>query len=90
MSTTNGLNNQIRDIITTNFPLARAQPDLHDDSPLLESGIIDSMGILDLVMVVEEQFNIILNDEDLVPENFASIASLATFVQSKQSHAVKH
>jgi acyl carrier protein len=81
----NGLNNQIREIITAQFPLARAHPALHDDSSLLESGIIDSMGILDLVMVVEEQFSIVLEDDDLIPANFESIANLAAFVQSKRA-----
>jgi len=58
---------------------------LRDDSSLIEQGIIDSTGILELVAFLEEHFGITVGDEDLVPENLDSINSLATFVERQMS-----
>ncbi|PKO13685.1 MAG: acyl carrier protein [Chloroflexi bacterium HGW-Chloroflexi-10] len=59
---------------------AQIQPD--DD--LLSEGIIDSLGILQLVGFIEEEFNIQIADEDVVLENFQSVAALNQFLTSKQ------
>ncbi len=53
------------------------------DDPLLKGGLIDSMGILELVTFVEKEFGIVVSDEDLLPENFGSIRSLTEFVHNK-------
>ena len=63
--------------------MARKQSIIEDDSPLLDSGIIDSLGVLDLVSFIEKEFKITIADEDLMAENFESIASMAAFVQIK-------
>ena len=74
---------RIRQFIIKQFPLARKQSIIEDDSPLLDSGIIDSLGVLDLVSFIEKEFKITISDEDLLAENFESIASMTAFVQSK-------
>ena len=73
---------RIRAFIREKFPLARKQ-ELHDAANLLESGILDSLGILDVVAFVEGEFAISISDDELVPENFQSIRHLTAFVQSK-------
>lgn len=80
--TTNHLNERIRNFIVEKFPLARKRGINFQDN-LLESGILDSLGILDLVAFVEQNFGIVLTDEELVPEHFQSIDRLATFIQTK-------
>jgi len=50
---------------------------------LLSEGIIDSLGILQLVGFIEEEFNIVIADEDVVLENFQSIAALNEFLNTK-------
>ncbi len=50
---------------------------------LLELGIIDSTGAMDLVMYLESEFGISIADEELVPENLDSIERIATFVSRK-------
>jgi len=50
---------------------------------LLGSGIIDSTGVLDLVMFLEKTFGIEVLDEDMVPENLDSISNIARFVERK-------
>jgi acyl carrier protein len=78
----NDLNDSIRNFLLEKFPLARKRGVRFDDN-LLESGIIDSLGILDLVNFLEQNLGITLSDEELVPENFLTIERLSAFVQSK-------
>ena len=56
---------------------------LADDASLLEEGIMDSTGVLDLVMFIEETFGIRVKDEELVPENLDSVNKLVAFVERK-------
>ena len=56
-----------------------------NDASFLEEGIVDSMGIMELVMFVEESFGITVDDEDLVPDNFDSVSRLAAYVGRKSS-----
>ena len=56
-----------------------------DDDSFLEMGIVDSTGVLELVMYLEEHFNITVDDDELVPENLDSINSLVAFVNRKLS-----
>jgi len=74
---------RIRSFIIKQFPLARKQPALENESSLLESGIIDSLGVLDLVSFIEKEFKITITEEDLLADNFESIAKMTAFVQSK-------
>jgi acyl carrier protein len=80
--TGNHLNAQVRQFILDKFPLARKQQ-LKDSDPLLESGILDSLGVLDLVAFIEKEFSVSMTDEELVPENFRTIDHLVAFIQGK-------
>jgi len=73
----------LRRFVLEHFPTAR-QTNLPDDAPLLESGIVDSLGILELVTFVTETFGVTVSDEDLQPENFSSIRQLAAFVERRR------
>ena len=81
----NHLNAQIRKFILDKFPLAQKQQ-IKDSDPLLESGVLDSLGVLDLVSFVEQEFSVHVTDEELVPENFQTIDRIAAFVESKSSN----
>lgn len=82
MTTNNQLNERIKDFLIEKFPLARKRGITFQDD-LLESGILDSLGILDLVAFVEQNFGIVLSDDELLPENFQTIERLSAFVVSK-------
>ena len=56
-----------------------------DEESLLDAGVVDSTGILQLQLFVEEAFGIEVRDEDVVPENFDSVASLVAYVERKRS-----
>lgn len=76
------VNTQIKNFVLQQFPLARTK-NISEADPLLESGILDSLGILEVVTFLENAFHMTLSDEELVPENFHSIESIAAFVQQK-------
>ncbi|MCG6155286.1 acyl carrier protein [Rubinisphaera margarita] len=78
------LNESIRDFIYKQFPLAQEQQ-LGETDPLLQNGVIDSLGTLDVVAFLEEEFHIVIDDDDLVAEHFESISTIANLVASKRS-----
>lgn len=65
--------------------LAEEREAFAPDENLLAQGIIDSMGILDLATFLETRFGIETTEDDLIPENFQSIATLTALVQRKQA-----
>ena len=73
-----------RTFIQAHFPVVKKRG-LSDDYSLLTSGIIDSLGVLDVVSFMESEFNVNVADEELIPENFQSIDNMAAFVERKQS-----
>lgn len=74
----------IRSFILQKFPAARKRS-IGDDTPLLESSIIDSLGILDVVSFLEQTFNITVSDDELIPENFADINRMTAFAEKKRN-----
>jgi acyl carrier protein len=75
---------EIRGFVRRRFPLA-VTAGVTDEDSLLDSGIIDSLGILDLVAFLEKTYGIRIGDEELNPGNFDSIASVARFVAAKKA-----
>ena len=68
-----------------NFIMENFMPEkeLADGDPLLENGIIDSTGILDIVSFLETTYGFIVEDEDLIPDNLNSIEKITAFIQKK-------
>jgi acyl carrier protein len=58
--------------------------DFADDDSFLRRGLIDSTGMMELVAFLEEQFQLSLQDGELVPENLDSLARVTAFVERKQ------
>ena len=54
------------------------------DTPLLESGILDSLSVLKLVLFLEEQFGIVVAPEDLIPENFETVDAICAYLRALQ------
>lgn len=53
---------------------------LNDQYPLIESGIIDSMGVMTLLAFLEDKFSIQIPGDELIPENFATISTITILV----------
>jgi len=70
---------KIQAFMIENF-LFGEETDLKDDTSFLEEGIIDSTGVLELIEYLEEEFDIQIDDEDLIPENLDSLNNLEKFI----------
>ena len=73
---------KVREFVVENFLFGDGES-LREDTSFMEEGIIDSTGILELVFFLEESFSISVEDDELVPENMDSLASIAGFVTRK-------
>ncbi len=71
---------QIHEYIVMNFLYDGGENALDDDTPLLERGIIDATGILEVALFVEDTYGIQVSQDDLVPEKFDSVRTIAAFV----------
>ncbi len=80
------LKREIRDFVLENYYVNR-QRNLGDEDSFLESGIIDSTGILEVVSFVEAKYSIEVDSDELIPENLDSISRLTQFVFRKISQA---
>ena len=78
------LENEIRAFIVENFLFGEGGEKLSDQESLVEAGMIDSMGVAELVAFIETQYGIIVGDDELVPDNLDSIARVAAFVGRKR------
>jgi len=74
---------QIREYVVDNFLFSEDGYHLPEDASFLEEGIVDSTGVLELVMFVEETFNITVEDDEILPENFDSVSQLAAYIRRK-------
>lgn len=79
----NDIAQSLREFVQENFLFGQDAAFSNDDS-FLEQGIIDSTGVLELVTFLEEQFEIAVDDDELVPENLDSIDNLCGFIASKR------
>ena len=73
----------LRQFIVDNFLFGKQDAPLANSDSLLEQGIIDSTGVLELVGFLEQKYGITVQDEELVPENLDSIDRLVRFVSRK-------
>jgi len=74
----------VRAFIVENFLFGRSG-ELSDGQSFLESGIIDSTGILELVTFLEKTYSIQVGEEELIPENLDSISNISRYLRSKTS-----
>jgi acyl carrier protein len=74
----------IREFILGKFPLARKRQ-INNSDPLFETGMLDSMGVLEIVTFIEQEYGFSVSDEDLIPEKFQAIDRIAAFIRNRMS-----
>lgn len=74
---------QIKEYIAKNLLFSSDGFKYPDDASFLEEGIVDSQGVMELVLFVEENFKIQVKDSDIIPDNFDSVERLAEYVRRK-------
>ena len=77
------IKNKIKEYIAKNLLFSNDGYGYPEDASFLEEGIVDSQGVMELVMFVEEEFKVTVDDEDITPDNFDSVSLLADYVQRK-------
>lgn len=75
---------QVREFILRNYLFTDDDKKLSDSQSLMESGTMDSTGILELIMFLEETFGIKVADEEMIPANLDSVQNVVAFLEQKQ------
>ena len=75
----------INDYISRELVPDAALLPLTNETSLLDSGILDSLSLLRLVVFLEERFEITMGDADLLPENFASVNAICAYLRSREA-----
>lgn len=81
---TEPLESEIRAFVVENFLFGQDDEAMNAQSSLVESGIIDSMGVAEIVAHIESRYGVTVGDDELVPDNLDSIARIAAFVARKK------
>ena len=74
---------RVREFLIKNFYVPD-QADLTDDASLLDRGIIDSTGVLEVIGFLEDEFHLQVEDAEMIPENLDSVDRIVSFVGRKQ------
>jgi len=81
----NRIKEELRQYVLTKFLPGEKASNLHDDTPLRTSGIVDSMGMLQMVSHVEERFGVEVEAHEASVENFDRVEDIAAFIESKRA-----
>ena len=73
----------LRKFILENYLYTEDESALKDDDSFLDSGILDSMGILEVIDLLNEAFSIDVEDDEMIPDNLDSINDLLAFIKKK-------
>lgn len=78
---------RIKELMVENLTYSGSWSDVDEEYPLLAKHVIDSLGMLKLVSLIEEEFDVEIDDDDVVPSNWKTIRDIAALVASKRSSA---
>jgi acyl carrier protein len=79
---------RLRNFVQENFLYAMPDFELGDDDRLLEKGVVDSMGVAEMIAFVESEFGVFTSDEEVSEANFGSLSAIARFIASRQTYAI--
>ena len=65
--------------------LIKSDQSIDDNESLFENGIIDSLGIIELTVFIQNTYNVIIGEDDLVPENFETLGAIKTFISNRRA-----
>ena len=81
------IKSEVRDFVVDNFLFREDRDSVSDSESLLENGLMDSTGVLELVAFLESEMGIEIEDAEIVPENFDSIDNISNYAGSKLRQA---
>jgi acyl carrier protein len=77
------ISNDLEKFLINEIAVNLDKKSLTPDEDLLEKGIIDSLGIMKVILFMEENFRIAVTDDEIVPENFQNLNNMVKFVEQK-------
>lgn len=82
-----GIHERVRQFIGENFYVTDLEgpSPLDDEASLIDSGIVDSTGVLEVIAFLEDEYGISIEEREIVPDNFESIGRIVRFVERKRS-----
>ena len=81
------VSDRVRDFITDTFLFGEEDERFTDTASFLETGIIDSTGLLELIAFVEDEFSFRIEEHEMTPSNLDSVANISAFVLRKTGAA---
>jgi acyl carrier protein len=82
-ATESEIKSRVRAFVQENFLYAMPDFELGDDDRLLERGVVDSMGVAEMIAFVESEFGVVTADDEVSETNYGSLAAIARFVAAK-------
>ncbi len=79
------LSKQVREYIVENFMIGQDESELTNNQSFLETGLLDSTGILEVIGFLEETFEFDVEDEEMIPENLDSVDNLVGYINRKKA-----
>lgn len=74
---------EIRSYVLDNYLFTDDQSKLEDDNSFLETGILDSNGVMEIIFFLEDEYGVAVSQEEMIPENLDSVSRIVKFVESK-------
>jgi acyl carrier protein len=78
---------RVRGFLMDNYLYMRSDFELAEDDRLLERGVVDSMGVLEMISFIETEFGVHASDDEISEANLGSLRAIARFVAAKQTAA---
>lgn len=77
--------NKLRQYMLENFLFSDDESELNNEDSFLDMGVVDSTGIMEVIAYIEDEFEVNVEDEEMIPENLDSINSLVAYLTKKLS-----
>jgi acyl carrier protein len=74
---------KVREFVLKNYLFTTEQSALKSEDSFMKSGIMDSTGILEMIMFLHDEFGVDVMDDEMVPENLDSVQNVVAFVDKK-------
>ena len=76
---------KIREYVLENYLFTDDESELSNDDSFLDKGILDSTGILEIINLIEDDFNVNVEDNEMIPDNLDSVNKIVSYVERKQA-----
>lgn len=83
MASQDEIRKKLREFVTDTFLIADEDEELNDSDSFMQTGLIDSTGILEVTNFIEAEYQITIEDDEMVPDNLDSIDNLVKFIMKK-------